>query len=803
MVVVGGIIIVAEVEKDSMFRNLLYTIRKFKVAASLNIIGLIIAFTAFIIIMMQVDYEMNFNSSITDNERIFRVEMMSDNQCYAVMSRPGAEVFWKSSHVQSVGYYMALASTLVVKSVDSEEERFFTETMLPVSPGLLETLSFEMIEGNYNALENDNTIIIPESMARKFYPDYANDALGKIIVDDKKNSYNITGVYRDFPKNTSIDNYLYTKLEDSNAENWRDQSYSTYIKLDNPSSTQGLLNSLAQYFDSQYSDYETKEEFQNNIDKVFAIRPLRDVYFANEVLYANGEKGSKQTTYLLICIAFVILIIASINFANFCVALTPLRIKSINTQKVIGASTSHMRFKLLAESATISFCAFLLSLVLVYICRGSFIDRLVSPNLVIGDFIPLILITGGISIIAGIIVGLYPSFYMTSLAPALVLKGSFGLSPQGRKLRSVLMYFQYIASISLFVIALFMFIQNRYLLKQSYGYDRDCVLRFKVSNSIMRDRNAFRSALLQNESFKEVGFTFLGISSDNNFPQWGANVNGDSFHFHCILCTPGLPEALGLKASEGRLFNYTDTLKENNVYIMNESAKKAHNLEVGQDFNGGTIVGFVPDFQYSSFRAPVGTMGFAVANWKDFMDITYMLDIAYVQVQKGFPVDVACGQVMKVLKEFDPYYPFVVAPIDDAIKTGYKKERNISSLVSLFSIMAIIISVIGIFSLVVFDTEYSKKEIGIRKVFGSTSMEILRKHSLVYIKMILICSIVSVPISLYIVTKWFERFTSHSPIYWWVFAIAFIVIASITLATITWQNLQAARSNPVDCLKSE
>ena len=785
-----------------MFRNLLHIVRRFKVSSALNVIGLSLAFASFIVIMMQVEYEFGYNKSLKNHKQIYRIDTSFDGKdWFAVQTRPVAFLFREVPEVKSVAEMMPVFQKCSFRNTEGGKDVSFTETMIMVSYDYPAAFSFDMVEGDINGLKISGNILIPKSISDAFFPD--GNSVGSILSDLKGAEYKVAGVYKDFPKNVTVKNIVYSGLdEEFNKSNFDDQSYNVFLLLNDGVSPDGLLKKVYATTDNENFYYGlSKDDYLSSLDERMKLTSLDDVYFAENVKYDFGEKGSRSNTYLLMCIAFIILIIAAINFVNFSTALAPMRIKSINTQKVLGSTNEKLRLLLISEAVLISLFGFMLSLIVVVIAKGTFIAELISPDMSFGAHKGLLIAVGGISIITGLIAGIYPSFYLTSFPPALVLKGSFGLSPRGRRLRSGLLSLQYIASIVLLSVAAFMFIQNRFMTHRNYGYSAQQVICAEFSSS-MREKERLATMLKSNENVVDVAFSFSKVSCDDNVPNWGTRYKGEPIQFECVMCMDNLPRTLGVNVTEGRTFDSMDGDSEQQAYMFNERAKEMFGLNLGENFNSGKIVGFFSDIQYSSFRKSIGPMAFMTA----FDSDSWMQDMfnqAYVRIAEGYPIDDAIKYVKNVLKEIDPYGAYEVLPYETHIINAYNSERNLSKMTLLFSFIAIILSVIGVFGLVVFETEYKKKEIGVRKVFGSTSGAILSQFSLKYVKMIAVCSVIAIPIAWYIVYRWLEGFTIRTRIYWWVFALAVLIIALVTLATVTYQNFIAARANPVDSLKGE
>ena len=519
-------------------------------------------------------------------------------------------------------------------------------------------------------------------------------------------------------------------------------------------------------------------------------------------MYDYIPKASRQTLLILLTIAIVIIVIAAINFTNFSASLTPMRIKSINTQKVLGARQGALRFALMFEAVFISFLSFLVALLLVSLFKGTSLARLVNGDLSIAAH-PLI--AGGsvlVACITGFFAGMFPARYMTSFAPSLVLKGSFGLSPKGRKLRNTLICIQYIASFALIIGASFMYLQNYFMQNSALGYDKEALITVNI-NQIRKSRDAFTHQIQALSEVKDVTYSEFLLSSSDAYMKWGRQYKGKNIMFQVLPVQHTFLKVMGIEISQGRDFREEDANLEDGVYLFNESARQQYNLELNTLFvDGAKIIGFVPDIKFASFRVAVEPMAFYVPGTQD----TYYqnnLNIASIRLNKGANLHSAVSHIRSTLAAFDANYTFEVRFFDEILQRAYEKETALSLLITLFSLIAIFISMVGVFGLVIFDSESRRKEIGVRKVHGSSTSGIIIMFNKVYLKIILICFAGSVPLAWYAIHRWLEQFAYKTPMYGWVYLLAFVAVAMITIGTVTFQNWRVANDNPVNSIKSE
>ncbi len=780
-----------------VLRNLLSVVRRFKMATILNILGLSIAFAAFMVIMIQLDYDNGFDKSHQDHDQIFRVELVQKDNIWAVISRPLAERFFESSpHIIS-GALSNPGNDDVFFHVEKDGVRnFYKEKGMAVSPEFTDVFTFDFVEGTEDALKSPENVIIPLSLAHKIFG--KESAVGQQLFFDR-GSQTVGAVYRDFPVNTVVNNCIYTSIpEKENKDNWGNFNYLTYIRLDDASHASLLFDDFKRNFDLPESLFGKKFTWD---EAGFSLRltALPELHFVTDVQYDFMSKASRQTLMILFAIAIVLIAIAAINFTNFSTALTPMRIKNINTQRVLGAKQSTLRFALVFEAIVIGLLSYLVAILFILLFNNSPMAKLTDADL---SFTAHPLITGGTALVAlltGFLAGVYPARYITSFAPALVLKGSFGLSPKGKSLRNTLISIQFVASFALIIGASFMYLQNRFMQSSSLGYDKDALVTVNIGQ-IQKSRDAFTDQLKSYSGVEDVTYGQFLLSSSDGYMKWGRKYKDEDIMYQVIPVHYSFLKIMGIKVAEGRDFRQEDTNTQHGAYIFNEAARKQFSLELNTSIEGDIeIIGFIPDIKFASFRVTVEPMAFYVygTEWAS------QLNFAYIKLKAGTNLHAGMSHIRSTLAGFDADYPFEIHFFDEVLQHLYEKESSLSSLISLFSLIAIFISIVGVFGLVVFDSECRRKEVGIRKVLGASVSGIIIMFNKAYFKILAICFVVAAPLAWYAVNRWLENFAYKTPMYWWVYLLAFIVIAAITVGTVTFQNWRVASANPVKSLKTE
>jgi len=774
---------------NPIVRNILSVARRFKLAATLNILGLSVAFAAFMVIMIQLDYDYSFGKCHKDYDKIFRVEISYPNSTRAVICRPFAEHFFNSSPHILAGALTRSSTGKTSFYLENEGVRnFYEETSLIVSPEYADVFTFDFVEGSKDALKTPENVMIPLSMSRKLFG--SQPAVGKLLGD-----LTVGAVYRDFPSNTIVNNYLYVPMpENENVQGWNNNDYHVYIRVNHPSNAPQLLGNLERIMEDDKSIFGGQEIRWLSENMRLRLTSLTDIHFVTDVTYDNTSKASKQTLLILFAIAIMIVAIAAINFTNFSTALTPMRIKSINTQRVLGARQRTLRLSLVLEAVFICLLSYLVAILLVITFQYILLEKLVYADLSLADN-PLIVVgTAVVAMLTGFLAGMYPARYMTSFAPALVLKGSFGLSHKGKKLRNAMIGIQYVASFALILGASFMYLQNYFMKHGNLGYNNDNVVVTNIS-TIYDSRDAFANQLKTYPGIEDVTYSQFLLSSRDQYMGWGRKYKGENLSFQCLPVHYTFLEVMGIEITEGRNFRQEDGYTFNtSAYIFNETARKQYQLELNTSVDDdGEIIGFMPDVKFASFRTAVEPMAFYVFG-------QYRTSFAHIKLNADADKRAAISYITSTLAEFDADFQFNLTFYDDVVRQLYEKETSLNSLITLFSLIAIFISIVGVFGLVVFDSECRRKEIGIRKVFGASTAGIIVMFNKGYFRILAICFVMAAPLAWYAVSRWLENFAYKTPIYWWVYLMAFVAVGLITAGTVTFQNWRVANDNPVNSI---
>lgn len=791
----------------TIIRNFTSIFRKFVTANVLNILGLSLAFASFFVIMTQVHYDLDYNKSFTEHENLFRMTMKlgTGYEDYgSTLPRPLVERLAAASpHV--TGYAVMQGWTYFDQYIVGEKE--FTLNKIFGIHDFLSVFKPTVIAGDLDGLNQSNNggiIVLPRSEAMRMFG--TTDVVGKTMkykwADDAY--VHICAVIEDYPENNFLHGACFIGIN-SNEGNYNNWNYDAYIRVDDvrnlPAEQKALRQSAVELFKEKFG--QTTKEEEEALQVMFTN--VADAHFAKDL---NKAAPSENSVYLLICFSLLIVVIAAVNFMNFTLAETPMRIRSINTQKVLGATMAKLRGSLMAEAVLISLIAFIGSLGIVYVAHDLGLQELVQGSILLQDHWLLIGLTLLLSIVVGLMAGAYPSYYVTSFPPALVLKGSFGLSPKGRVLRTILIGLQFIGSFMLVISVGIMYQQSYLIYHTDYGFDKDEVLVVSTAPDTRNKVDAIDSDLRSISGIEGASLTQYIPGSSDRYMTWGRGNGDKHMNFSCFFVDWRFLDVMGIDIVEGRNFRKDD----GDVYIFNESAKKQYPwLAVDQPITDDDypVVGFCKDIKYSTLRVDDSQqpVAFFVPSPKDgYWGDGSWRNHLMVRVAKGVDKREARQKVMETVNKYEKGLPLDISGLrymDEVLEKSYQQESLFTQQILLFSLLAILISIIGVFGLTMFESEYRRKEIGIRKVFGSSTKEILMMFWRRYLYILLGCFVVAAPIGYLVGQHWLEGFavrTSVSPL---LFLVSFLLISLITMLTVTYQSWKNANENPINSIKTE
>lgn len=793
-----------------IFRNFITVLKRYPSSSILNIAGLGIAFASAYLILVQVCFDLSYNRNIGNAENIYRLEYPSwyhEGNYGAHWNRQQpAEMAESVPEIEALGiiYMSGWGNDLSIKRNDTIDNLSLT-----IAPGEKEGLDVFGIDIVAGSVENfdQNSIAFCESAARKYGLEVGDVLhLGK-GASENAGTLTVCALYRDMRGPSSLafnDGFRgMSPARDADRSNWNTPCYLRRVDGASPEAVAAkMLDNLVAAAEKEGASQEGIETLR----KKFAVRlnPLTELYFSRDVDGSDGPVGNRATTLTLLGIACLVIAVAFINFVNFFFALIPVRIRSVNTRKIFGASSAGLRMGFMAETAGLVATALVAAYCLVLVFADTPLKDYISTSVAVGDNLPVALWLACGALAAGVVVSVYPAWYITSFSPAFVIKGSFSATSSGHALRYTLVGVQYVISISLIVAALFMRLQHSYMMRYDMGFDSSEVLAVNdVSLPNHEKFEALADKLKENPAVIDVAAAAGNLVSPERM-GWGRTFKGETISFQCYPVTWNLLDMMGIKITEGRDFNESDEVYEYGTFIFNDAARRQFELTLDDSVHGHNgetrIAGFCEDFNFKPLQYGIEPFAFYVFGSRGW----YYPSHLYVRIAAGADIRAARRHVEKTVREMAPHLdPAMVEAylFDDELETQYRKEQRLSTLITVFSALSIIISMMGVFGLVLFETQYRRKEIGIRRVNGAAVGSILWMFNAQFLRVVAVCAVIAVPVSWHFVDRWLSTFAYRMPMRWWVFAAAIAAVAFVTAATVTARSRAAANENPVNAIQ--
>ena len=772
------------------------TLLKNKGYSFLNIFGLAIGITCASLIFLWVEDELNFNSNFENQDQVF---LVPTNQSYAgkwrtFYSTPGPLAKAMKDEIPGIAKASRTSAANLMFTVG---DNAINRIGRYVDTDFLDIFSLKYIEGNSEtAFKNPEAIIITQRTAEELYGKNVK-VFGKVLKVNNTENYIISGVIENLPSNVTFSYDWIAPFERyAEGKEWMtgygNNFANTFVALSPEANFEAVDKQVREFL----------QEKRGNQDISAFLHSIKDWHLRSKFEDGKIIGGRISSVRLFTIIALIILLIACINFMNLSTARSEKRANEVGVRKAMGSGRSRLIIQFISEALILAFIATLVSVLLLFILLPQF-NLLIGKELVIGLSNPLhISILLSITLLCGMLAGLYPAFYLSSFKPVEVLKGLKITQGSATFIRKGLVVGQFTISIVFIISTILVYQQIQHVKNRDLGIDKDQLLSMNVNGNMIEKFSVIKQDLINTGAVKSVGLCNTALLSGGNNGSgltWTDGTNTEDVLISFRYINSDFLDATGMQLAEGRGFS-ENMAKDSTSVLVSESFAKlmGEGSAIGKQVNRGdtyTVVGVVKDFLYGDMYGESDPVLFY--NYID--QSRYM----YLKTNPEIPAEEMLSKVEAVMKTHNSAFPFEYAFVDERFDARFKSEQLVGTLSQLFALLAILISCLGLFGLAAYTAEQRSKEIGVRKVLGASVSGIVKLLSKDFLKLVGISILVSIPIAWYAMENWLQDYAYRIEINWWIFVIAGLSAVLIAVITVSFQAIKAAIANPVDSLKTE
>jgi ABC-type antimicrobial peptide transport system permease subunit len=768
----------------------------------MNLIGLSAGLVCALLILLWVSDELSFDRFHANAGRIYRVE---EDQHYSngifhvtVVPWPSGPVWKENIPEIEQSCRITSAGSFLFKRNDRS---FYEEKVSAADSDFFRIFSFELLRGDpKTVLKKPGSIVITDEMAAKYFGN--EDPLGKTLQANNNEIFEVTGVMKKSPGNSSVEQdflipFDYMKNSQWYSESWNNNSIFTYVLLKDKIDPVPLNDKITRIVKEHNPDNTTD----------FLLFPLTRLHLYGYWGYGH-KPGAILHVWIFASIALLVLIIACINFMNLSTARSASRAKEIGLRKVNGAYRKNLIGQFYGESLFMSLMAMIIAFVMAALLLGPF-------NLISGkDFRPADLLNpwfiGGAVVIAlftGILAGTYPAFVLSSFNPVHTLKGALSMGTRGGIFRKITVVIQFTLSIFLITATMVIYLQLKHLQNQELGYDKENLLYLQLRGDMKKSYPVIKEELMRDPEVKAITASSdppqsIGSNSDN------ASWEGKPKDMDILISMSGVDfdyvETMGIQMKSGRTFSreYADDMHHDSLvsFLINEQMEKVMGMEnvVGAPLTFGAkgqVIGVMKDFNYLSLHSKIEPL--AISMWgSNFWN--YM----YVRLNPG-NLTASLKQLDKTWKRIMPMYPLEYHFVDQDFEKMYRVEVHMGTLMRYFAVLALLIACIGLFGLATYSVEQKTREVGIRKAHGAPPLSIFQIFTLEFIQLLFISAVISVPLAWFLLSRFLRNYSYHIGLSPWIFVVAIVTTLIVAMLAILYQTGRAIRTNPAVTLKHE
>jgi len=810
-----------------MFKNYLKiawrSLKKQAFFTFLNTFGLAIGMAGALIISLYIYDELSYDKMFADADRIYRID--TDIKFGGAETKSGesappmAETLKRDyAQVEASVRFRTIGSAYVKKVGGDKSAK--EDRITYADSTFFEFFGIELLAGNpKTALTGTKSLVLTKTAAEKHFGSI--DVIGQNLLLDNTDTYTVTGVVADMPKNSYFNEYSVFLAMVGNVasreELWGSHNYFTFIKLipgvtaeDFQEPLQGMLERYMLPWAQKYFPGMTAESFaaSGNYIRYHTIA-LTDIHLYSDRVNEMNATSSIQNIYILSFIGLFLIILASVNFMNLSTAHSLKRAKEVGVRKTLGSNKLNLVFQFLTESGLIAFVS-LIAALLITLVALPFFNSFTGKSIAIPFAQPLFwLVLLAATLLLGLFSGSYPAFFMSRFTPVKTLKGGSAESVGNGRIRNALVIFQFSISVFLIVSTLVVFQQLNYIQSKDLGFTKDQVLLINEIGALGSKTKAFKEQIASMGNVESATLSNYyptpSWRSDSSFFEEGARDQESAIQMQEWAVDTDYLKTMEMEIVAGRNFNpqyASDStailINEATLPILNMSAEEALGVRISEEVDQEnpryyTIIGVVKDFHYTSLRDNIRALG---------MFLNTDAENMAVRVNGGDYANTIAA-IESTWNEMVPGQPFDYRFMDDAFNTTYEAEQKLSQIFFIFTILSIFIACLGLFGLAAFNAEKRTKEIGVRKVLGATVSQISYRLTVDFLKLVGVAILVSLPLGWFAMNKWLEDFSYRIEIGIGIFVLAAVLAILVAIVTVSYQSIKAAVENPVKSLRSE
>jgi putative ABC transport system permease protein len=777
-----------------------------KIFSGINILGLSIGLTISYLIFLWVQDELSFDAFHQYADDICRVtvETQRPEGVFRAAVTPAPTGEYLENEIPEILDHVLLrplSGKILVEYVPqgdaTGERKYYEEGIVCVDSTFFDLFSYNFIAGDpATALQGKNSIILTKNIADKFFAQ--ENPIGKTMTLDNDGwTGMVNGVIEDPPANTHLKFDILVPIDLISVAGydmgWGHFYFNNYVRLQPGTNPAALTEKINEVINKIRPD--------SPVEAIFGLQALQDIHLKSEfdIDYNNSSSEINREVYIFSVIAVFILLIACLNFMMLSTARATSRALETGVRKVVGATKRKLIIQFLGESIFFAFVSLIIALIFMYLLLphfNAFTEKDLSLKL--ADALKTWGLFLLISLLTGIIAGLYPAFLLSSFNPLNIFSNKYGSSRGGSGIRKVLVILQFTISIGLIIGTIIVHKQLTFIRKLDLGYQKDHLVYLPARG----DFNDLE--VLAGELRNYSGISNLTFSSDiptNTIHLWGGNSwegkeNDEQIMAHFYTVDFDFVPTMEIQMADGRNFSFSS---DSGNYILNETAVKVFGISdpVGKWYEWasrrGEIIGVVKDYNYKSVHTKVEPLVLRVARYYRYMIIRL----------QGNDLAATLSHIENQWDLYIPDYPFEVHFLDQDLERNYGREQNMAVLFNYFALLAIFISCLGLFGLSAFMAQQRIREIGIRKVMGASTGKILSLLTANFSRLVLLANIIAWPVSWWALGNWLQNFSYHADIPLWIFPAAGLLALAVAVTTTTWQAYTAAVTNPAETLKYE